>query len=66
MFALTPRLTLRPGWPEDAVDLARAIGHEMVVRNLSRAPWPYGEGDAAVSLASASNTCEPYFIVFDR
>ena len=28
MFALTPRLTLRPGWPEDAPALARAIGHE--------------------------------------
>ena len=66
MFALTPRLTLRPGWPEDAVDLARAIGHETVVRNLARAPWPYGEGDAAAFLSSASNPHEPNFLVFDR
>ena len=51
MFALTPRLTLRPGWPEDAPALARAIGHEPVVRNLSRAPWPYGVADAAAFLA---------------
>ena len=38
MFALTRRLTLRPGWPEDAPALSEAIGHEPVVRNLARAP----------------------------
>jgi RimJ/RimL family protein N-acetyltransferase len=47
MFARTPRLTLRPGWPEDAPELARAIGHESVVTKISRAPWPYRESDAA-------------------
>lgn len=46
MFARTQRLTLRPGWIEDAPELARAIGHESVVRNLGRAPWPYALGDA--------------------
>jgi RimJ/RimL family protein N-acetyltransferase len=42
MFARTPRLTLRPGWPEDAPALARAIAHEQVAFKLSRLPWPYG------------------------
>ncbi len=42
MFARTERLLLRPGWLEDAPALARAIGEEAVVRNLARAPWPYG------------------------
>ena len=41
MFARTPRLTLRPGWPEDAPALARAIAHEAVAFKLSRLPWPY-------------------------
>ena len=41
MFARTSRLTLRPGWPEDAVALAHAIAHEDVAFKLSRLPWPY-------------------------
>lgn len=51
MFARTQRLTLRPGWIEDAPELARAIGHHEVVRNLIRAPWPYTLGDAEAFLA---------------
>lgn len=46
MFARTPRLTLRPAWPEDAPALARAIGHRSVAGNLSNVPWPYDEGHA--------------------
>lgn len=46
MFARTQRLMLRPGWIEDAPELARAIGHHEVTRNLSRAPWPYAVSDA--------------------
>lgn len=41
MFARTPRLTLRPGWPEDAPALCRAIAHECVAVKLARLPWPY-------------------------
>ena len=47
MFIRTDRLFLRPGWLEDAPELARAIGDKTVVRNLSRVPWPYSEDDAA-------------------
>lgn len=46
MFARTKRLTLRPGWPEDAAAVARAIGHEAVAMKLSRVPWPYAPEDA--------------------
>jgi RimJ/RimL family protein N-acetyltransferase len=46
MFARTQRLTLRPGWVEDAPALTQAIAHESVVTNLSRVPWPYRESDA--------------------
>jgi len=41
MFARTKRLTLRPGWPEDAAAVAAAIGHEAVVAMLAQVPWPY-------------------------
>jgi RimJ/RimL family protein N-acetyltransferase len=66
MFALTPRLALRPGWPEDAADLARAIGHESVVRNLARAPWPYALGDAQTFLAMPRAAHEPRFLIVRR
>ena len=66
MFALTPRLTLRPGWPEDAPALARAIGHEAVVRNLSRAPWPYGVADAQAFLALPRGAHEARFQICER
>jgi len=46
MFQRTERLFLRPGWPEDAPELARAIAHESVVRMLARVPWPYREEHA--------------------
>ena len=51
MFMRTRRLTLRPGWIEDAAELASAIGHWPVVSNLARAPWPYALGDAQAYLA---------------
>ena len=41
MFARTARLTLRPGWPEDAPALTHAIAHECVAMRLARLPWPY-------------------------
>ena len=56
MFVRTQRLTLRPGWIEDATELARAIGHWEVVRNLGRAPWPYALGDAEQFLEAMQST----------
>ncbi|MHA6722363.1 GNAT family N-acetyltransferase [Sphingomonas sp. RS2018] len=46
MFARTPRLTLRPGWIEDAPALTAAIAHDCVVAKLARVPWPYAIDDA--------------------
>lgn len=66
MFALTPRLCLRPGWPEDAPALARAIGHEQVVTKLSRVPWPYREEDARDFLGVAWDTPAARFIIVER
>ncbi len=63
MFVRTQRLTLRPGWPEDAPALARAIDHEAVVRNLSRAPWPYSIEAAETFLAHWTEMC---FLVFEH
>lgn len=46
MFARTRRLTLRPGWPEDAGAIAAAIAHPQVAFKLARLPWPYTVEDA--------------------
>ena len=66
MFARTPRLLLRPGFPEDAPALARAIADEAIVRNLAAAPWPYSLRDAEAFLASPRDPVLPSFLVFER
>lgn len=66
MFARTERLLLRPGWPEDAAALAAAIGDEAVVRNLARAPWPYGEDDARAFLTGWADAPLPRFVLVQR
>jgi len=66
MFARTARLTLRPGWPEDAPALARAIAHESVVSMLARAPWPYAESDAAAFLAHWGDGTVPKFVILSH
>jgi len=58
VFHRTNRLLLRPIWGEDAPALHRAIADENVVRNLARAPWPYGEADAR---AFAARPVDPLF-----
>lgn len=63
MFVRTKRLTLRPGWIEDAPELARAIGQWDVVKNLSRAPWPYTLGHAEQFLSSERVASEGLMIV---
>ncbi|MES2338074.1 MAG: GNAT family N-acetyltransferase [Pseudomonadota bacterium] len=50
MFARTQRLTLRPGWIEDAPALTAAIAHESVAMKLARLPWPYDLLDAETYL----------------
>jgi len=54
---------LRPGWIEDAPELSRAIGRHEVVRNLSRAPWPYTLGDAQAYLARTVGRGEIGFLI---
>lgn len=66
MFARTERLLLRPGWPEDAPALARAIAEEAIVRNLASAPWPYDLDHARAFLATERRPDEASFLVFRR
>jgi len=63
MFVRTHRLTLRPGWIEDAPELARAIGQADVVRNLSRVPWPYTLGDAETFLTERQRDKDGAFML---
>ena len=66
MFARTPRLLLRPGFPEDAPALAAAIADEAIVRNLATAPWPYRMRDAEAFLAKPRDPLLPSFLIFER
>ena len=66
MFALTKRLTLRPGWPEDAPALARAIGQRAVAANLSGVPWPYTLGDAEAFLAKPRGGRDVVLLICSR
>ena len=66
MFARTPRLLLRPGFPEDAPALAGAIADEAIVRNLATVPWPYHMRDAEAFLASPRDPVLPSLLIFER
>src|SRR4051812_24396479 len=66
MFARTPRLLLRPGFPEDAPALAAAIADEAIVRNLATVPWPYRVRDAEAFLASPRDPILPSFLIYER
>ncbi len=66
MFARTPRLLLRPGFPEDAPALAAAIADKAIVRNLAVVPWPYSLRDAEAFLASPRDPVLPSLLIFER
>jgi RimJ/RimL family protein N-acetyltransferase len=66
MFARTPRLLLRPGFPEDAPALAAAMSDAAIARNLAVVPWPYGLRDAEAFLASPRDPVLPSFLIFER
>lgn len=63
MFARTKRLTLRPGWPEEAETLAETIAHEAVAMKLARLPWPYTVGDAEAFLAVPRGPTDARFFI---
>jgi RimJ/RimL family protein N-acetyltransferase len=66
MFARTPRLMLRPGFPEDAAALAVAIADQSIARNLANVPWPYSMRDAEAFLATPRDPLLPSLLVFER
>ncbi|MGY4396847.1 RimJ/RimL family protein N-acetyltransferase [Sphingomonas sp. UYAg733] len=63
MFARTSRLTLRPGWPEEAPALTNAIAHESVAMKLARLPWPYRQDDAAAWLSQPRSATHTDFVI---
>ncbi|MFL6765316.1 MAG: GNAT family N-acetyltransferase [Sphingomicrobium sp.] len=66
MFARTPRLLLRPGFPEDAPALAVAISDQAIARNLANVPWPYSMRDAEAFLARPRDPILPSLLIFER
>ncbi|MEL7447001.1 MAG: GNAT family N-acetyltransferase [Pseudomonadota bacterium] len=63
MFHRSERLLLRPIWPEDWKGVFAGIADEGIVRNLSRAPWPYHENDARQFASRALEPHEPRFLI---
>ena len=66
MFARTERLLLRPSWAEDANEVYAGIADERIVRNLSRAPWPYALSDAQEFVVREAQTHYPNFLLMQR
>ncbi len=66
MFVRTRRLTLRPGWIEDAPELVRAIGHRVVAEKLATLPFPYSLADAEAFLRTPRPTDQPNFLMFEH
>lgn len=66
MFVRTERLTLRPGWIEDAPQVARAIGHWDVCSKLALVPWPYALGDAEQFLAMQQRAEHPVLLIHEH
>lgn len=66
MFARTERLMLRPGWIEDAPELAAAIGDEAILTKLARAPSPYQVQDARDFLSMPRSDDHADFLMFAR
>jgi RimJ/RimL family protein N-acetyltransferase len=67
MFIRTKRLFLRPVWAEDAAAIEAAVAHWDIVKNLSRAPWPYGRADAEAFAAACDRAPgAATFLIFAR
>jgi RimJ/RimL family protein N-acetyltransferase len=65
VFHRTRRLFLRPAWPEDWEAVLCAIADEGIVRNLARAPWPYGPDEARAFVALPQDCRRPHFLVVE-
>lgn len=63
MFHRSERLFLRPAFPEDWQAIHARVSDEGVVRNLARAPWPYGEADARFFASMKQDPRLPHFLV---
>jgi RimJ/RimL family protein N-acetyltransferase len=63
VFHRTTRLFLRPAWPEDWEAVLGGIADEGVVRNLARAPWPYGPEEARAFVSRGQDMRYPSFLL---
>jgi RimJ/RimL family protein N-acetyltransferase len=66
VFLVTPRLLLRPPWPEDAAAMVAAFSHWDVVRQTALIPWPYALADAQAFIAGAALGGAAFDLVITR
>jgi RimJ/RimL family protein N-acetyltransferase len=60
MFVRTPQLLLRPGWPDDAAELARAVHEDKAP------PWPVGLGPPDEFLGAELSPADSRLLMFRR
>lgn len=66
MFLVTPRLLLRPPWPEDAAPIAAAMEWD-VARMTGSMPWPYALADAEAWVARpAEKVTHTWLVIASR
>ncbi|MDZ4308424.1 GNAT family N-acetyltransferase [Allopontixanthobacter sp.] len=63
MFYRSPRLFLRPAWPEDCQDIWQGIADEGITRNLATAPWPYTRDHARDFVSLLRDPAYPAFLL---
>lgn len=63
MFIRSERLFLRPGWPEDRVEIFDGIADEAVARNLAQPAWPATREAAQQFAELPQDRRYPHFMV---
>jgi len=63
VFHRSARLFLRPAFPEDSAAILAAIGTPEILRNLARAPWPFGLAEARAFADLPQDPRLPHFLI---
>ena len=66
MFAVTNRLLLRPGWPDDAAALSRAVADRPMAHDAALASWTCRPEDAVHWLSRPHAPLRPRFLIARR
>lgn len=66
MFIRTPRLYLRPSWPEDWQELFALLSHASVAFNIAGESWPQTVEETKAFVCKPRENLLPHFFVYLR